>query len=110
MFRLILLLFFSVTTLANSPTFTVGTESIIDIRTTGTALNLGDDSMSGMKDIGFDFTFYNQTFDQVNISMNGFFTFQDNFSVSRSRNYRSEVIPATSFNYTVFTLWTDLIN
>jgi len=110
MFRLILLLFFSVTTLANPPTFTVGTESIIDIRTTGTALNLGDDNMSGMKDIGFDFTFYNQTFDQVNISMNGFFTFQDNFSVSRSRNYRSEVIPATSFNYTVFPLWTDLIN
>jgi hypothetical protein len=66
--------------------------------------------MSGMKDIGFDFTFYNQTFDQVNISMNGFFTFQNNFSVSRSRNYRSEVIPATSFNYTVFPLWTDLIN
>ena len=109
MFRLILLLFFSVTTLAN-PTFQIGTESIIDIRTTGTALNLGDDNMSGMKDIGFDFTFYNQTFDQVNISMNGFFTFQDNFSVSRSRNYRSEVIPATSFNYTVFPLWTDLIN
>ena len=45
MFRLIILLFFSVTTLANPPTFTVGTESIIDIRTTGTALNLGDDSM-----------------------------------------------------------------
>jgi len=109
MFRLILLLFFSVTTLAN-PTFQIGTESIIDIRTTGTALNLGDDNMSGMKDIGFDFTFYNQTFDQVNISMNGFFTFQDNFSVSRSRNYRSEVLPATSFNYTVFPLWSDLIN
>ena len=110
MFRLILLLFFSVTTLANPPTFTVGTESIIDIRTTGTALNLGDDSMSGMKDIGFDFTFYNQTFDQVNISMNGFFTFQNNFSVSTSRNYLSETLPATSFNYSVFPLWTDLIN
>lgn len=110
MFRLILLLFFSVTTLANPPTFTVGTESIIDIRTTGTALNLGDDSMSGLQSLGFNFTFYDQTFDQVNISMNGFFTFQDNFSVSRSRNYRSEVLPATSFNYTVFPLWTDLIN
>ena len=110
MFRLILLLFFSVTTLANPPTFTVGTESIIDIRTTGTALNLGDDSMSGLQSLGFNFTFYDQTFNQVNISMNGFFTFQDNFSVSRSRNYRSEVLPATSFNYTVFPLWTDLIN
>ena len=110
MFRLILLLFFSVTTLANPPTFTVGTESIIDIRTTGTALNLGDDNMSGLQSLGFNFTFYDQTFDQVNISMNGFFTFQNNFSVSRSRNYRSEVLPATSFNYTIFPLWTDLIN
>jgi len=109
MFRLILLLFFSVTTLAN-PTFQIGTESIIDIRTTGTALNLGDDNMSGLQSLGFNFTFYDQTFDKVNISMNGFFTFQDNFSVSRSRNYRSEVLPATSFNYTVFPLWSDLIN
>ena len=103
-------IFINYSVLANSPTFTVGTESIIDIRNTGQALNLGDDSMSGMKNLGFDFTFYDQTFDQVNISMNGFFTFQDNFSVSRSRNYRSEVIPATSFNYTIFPMWSDLIN
>jgi len=95
---------------AEQPTFTVGTESIINIQNSGTALNLGDDSMSGMKDIGFDFTFYDQTFDQVNISMNGFFTFQSNFSIPRNRNYLSEVIPATSFNYSVFPLWTDLIN
>ena len=96
--------------MANPPTFTVGTESIINIQNSGTALNLGDDSMSGMKDIGFDFTFYDQTFNQVNISMNGFFTFQSNFSIPRNRNYLSEVIPATSFNYSVFPLWTDLIN
>ena len=95
---------------ATDPTFTVGTESIINIQNSGTALNLGDDSMSGMKDIGFDFTFYDQTFDQVNISMNGFFTFQSNFNVSRQRNYLSEAIPATSFNYSVFPMWTDLIN
>ena len=95
---------------AEQPTFTVGTESIINIQNSGTALNLGDDSMSGMKNIGFDFTFYDQTFNQVNISMNGFFTFQSNFSIPRNRNYLSEVIPATSFNYSVFPLWTDLIN
>ena len=95
--------------MANSPTFTIGSDPIIDITGTGTGLNLGDDSMSGLKDIGFDFTFYDQTFDQVNISMNGFFTFQDNFSVSRSRNYRSETLPATSFNYSVFPAWSDYI-
>ena len=110
MFRLITLLFLTTSAWANDPVFTVGTESIIDIRNTGQALNLGDDSMSGMKNLGFNFTFYDQTFSQVNISMNGFFTFQSNFSVPRVRNYRSETIPATSFNYSVFPLWTDLIN
>ncbi len=110
MFRIITLLFLTTSAWATDPVFTVGTESIINIQSSGTALNLGDDSMSGMKDIGFDFTFYDQTFDQVNISMNGFFTFQDNFSVSRQRNYMSETLPATSFNYSVYPLWTDLIN
>ena len=94
---------------ASAPTFTVGTDPLIDITSTGTGLSLGDDSMSGMKNIGFDFTFYDQTFDQVNISMNGFFTFQSNFSVPRTRNYRSETIPATSFNYSVFPAWSDFI-
>jgi len=110
MFRLITLLFLTTSAWATDPTFTVGTESIINIQNSGTALNLGDDSMSGMKDIGFDFTFYDQTFDQVNISMNGFFTFQSNFNVSRQRNYLSETLPASSFNYSVFPMWTDLIN
>ena len=95
--------------MANPPTFTIGSDPIIDITGTGQGLSLGDDSMSGMKNIGFDFTFYDQTFSQVNISMNGFFTFQSNFSVPRVRNYRSETLPATSFNYSVFPAWSDYI-
>ena len=110
MFRLITLLFLTTSVWATDPVFTVGTESIINIQNSGTALNLGDDQMSDMKPLGFDFEFYGSTFDEVNISMNGFFTFQSNFSVPRQRNYLSEVIPATSFNYTVYPLWTDLIN
>ena len=109
MYRLLTLLFFSFSAIANPPTFTIGTDPIIDITGTGTGLSLGDDNMSGMKNIGFDFNFYDQTFSQVNISMNGFFTFQNNFSVSRSRNYRSETLPATSFNYSVFPAWSDYI-
>ena len=109
MLRLIFLLLFSYSVNASDPTFTVGTDPIIDITNTGTGLSLGDDQMSGMKDIGFDFTFYDQTFDQVNISMNGFFTFQSNFSVPISRNYLSETLPATSFNYSVFPAWSDYI-
>ena len=95
--------------MANPPTFNIGSDPIIDITGTGQGLSLGDDSMSGMKNIGFDFTFYDQTFSQVNISMNGFFTFQSNFSVPRVRNYRSETLPATSFNYSVFPAWSDYI-
>ena len=106
---LILLILLSSFAYASTPTFTVGTDPLIDITSTGTGLSLGDDSMSGMKNIGFDFTFYDQTFSQVNISMNGFFTFQSNFSVPRTRNYRSETLPATSFNYSVFPAWSDFI-
>ena len=109
MFRLITLLFLTTSAWATDPVFNIGTDPIIDITGTGTGLSLGDDSMSGLKNIGFDFTFYDQTFDQVNISMNGFFTFQDNFSVPRSRNYRSETLPASSFNYSVFPAWSDFI-
>ena len=109
MFRLITLLFLTTSAWATDPVFNIGTDPIIDITGTGTGLSLGDDSMSGLKNIGFDFTFYDQTFNQVNISMNGFFTFQSNFSVPRVRNYRSETLPATSFNYSVFPAWSDYI-
>ena len=109
MFRLISLLFLTTSAWATDPVFNIGTDPIIDITGTGTGLSLGDDSMSGLKNIGFDFTFYDQTFNQVNISMNGFFTFQSNFSVPRVRNYRSETLPATSFNYSVFPAWSDYI-
>ena len=109
MFRLITLLFLTTSAWATDPVFTLGSDPIIDITGTGQGLSLGDDQMSGMKNIGFDFTFYNQTFSQVNISMNGFFTFQSNFSVPRSRNYLSETLPANSFNYSVFPAWSDYI-
>ena len=106
---LITLILLSSFAYANPPTFTVGSDPLIDITSTGQGLSLGDDNMSGMKSLGFDFEFYGQTFDEVNISMNGFFTFQDNFSVPRGRNYRSETLPATSFNYSVFPAWSDFI-
>ena len=72
MFRLILLLFFSVTTLANPPTFTVGTDPLIDISQTGTGLSLSDDGIKNVA-IGFDFTFGSNTYDNVTVAMNGFF-------------------------------------
>ena len=110
MLRLIFLLLFSVSVQANDPTFTVGTENIMDISTTGAALNLQDDAMSGMKPLGFNFNYYNNTYDEVNIAMNGFMTFNPNFNVTVRRNYLSETLPATGFNYSIFGLWTDLID
>jgi len=61
----------------------------MDISTTGAALNLQDDAMSGMKPLGFDFNYYNNTYDEVNIAMNGFMTFNPNFSVNNQRIYLS---------------------
>ena len=78
MYRLLTLIFLLGSTVyANTPTFTVGSDPLLNIQNTGTALNLNDDQMSGMKPLGFDFEFYGSTFDDVNISMNGFFTFQN---------------------------------
>ena len=91
MLRLIFLLLFSYSVNASDPTFTVGTDPI-DITNTGTGLSLGDDQMSGMKDIGFDFTFYDQTFDQVNISMNGFYVPVKFFCTLEVGNYLSRNI------------------
>ena len=71
MFRLIFLLFFSVSTLAN--TFTVGTDALIDISQTGTGLSLSDDGIKNVA-IGFDFTFGDNTYNNVTVAMNGFLT------------------------------------
>ena len=82
MLRLIFLLLFSISAQANTPVFTTGTDPILNIQNTGTALNLQDDQMSGMKDLGFSFTHYGNDYTQANISMNGFLTFNPNFSVN----------------------------
>ena len=62
MYRLLTLLFLTTSAWATDPVFTIGSDPIIDITGTGQGLSLGDDQMSGMKNIGFDFTFYDQTF------------------------------------------------
>ena len=57
MLRLIFILLFSTSVQATNPTFSVGSDPIIDITGTGTGLSLGDDQMSGMKNIGYYLTF-----------------------------------------------------
>jgi hypothetical protein len=63
-----------------------------------------------MQNLGFDFTYYGNTYSQARVAMNGFVTFNPNFNVYNQRNYLSEVIPASGFDFTVFALWSDFID
>ena len=58
MYRLLTLIFLLGSTVyANTPTFTVGSDPLLNIQNTGTALNLGDDVVSSAQNLGFDFTY-----------------------------------------------------
>ena len=62
MYRLLTLIFLLGSTVyANTPTFTVGSDPLLNIQNTGTALNLGDDVVSSAQNLGFDFTYYGDT-------------------------------------------------
>ncbi len=85
--------------------WTIGTNSILDLRNqTGTTqYNLGDDSRSGSVDIGFDFEFFDQTYNAGYISTNGCFS----FTTAYCNDYTPDPLPDT--NYTIYPFWTDLI-
>ena len=111
MYKLLTIIFLLGSTVyANTPTFTVGTDPLLNIQNTGTALNLADDALSPTQNLGFDFTYYGNTYTQAKVAMNGFITFNPNFNVYNQRNYLSEVIPASGFDFTVFALWSDFID
>ncbi len=110
MLRLIFLLLFSISAQANTPVFTTGTDPILNIQNTGTALNLNDDALSPTQNLGFDFTYYGNTYSQAKVAMNGFITFNPNFNVYNQRNYLSETLPASGFDFTIFALWSDFID
>jgi|LakMenE18May11ns_1017448.scaffolds.fasta_scaffold9946542_2 hypothetical protein len=91
-----------------------------NIQQTGTAANLGDDSTLTNVAIGFDFYYYGNLYDTVNISQNGFISFTSlangccsgmplpNFTELNELN-------APYFNYsnthnTIFAMWSDLIS
>ena len=76
MYKLLTIIFLLGSTVyANTPTFTVGTDPLLNIQNTGTALNLNDDAVSPMQNLGFDFTYYGNTYSQARVAMNGFVTF-----------------------------------
>lgn len=76
-----------------------------NINNGGVPLRLGDDSMSNWKPLGFDFTFYGNTFNQVNISNNGLIT----FSHFNNGCCEGQPIPSQGFDNTIFGLRSDLL-
>jgi hypothetical protein len=72
----------------------------------GTNLGLGDDGMAYDVKIGFDFEFYGNIFDTVNISNNGFIT----FGGLNSMCCNGTQLPAWGMDNSISALWTDLIS
>jgi hypothetical protein len=81
---------------------------LIDIRSTGISLNLGDDSVSDNIPLGFSFNLFGKTFDSVWVSNNGVISFTNgNISGYNSASLNTLI---SEYNYALFPLWTDLIN
>lgn len=81
---------------------------LIDIRGSGVALNLGDDSVSGNIPLGFQFSLFGQSFESVWVSNNGVISFT-NGNISGYNSAPLNTLDPT-YNYALFPLWTDLIN
>jgi len=74
--------------------------------TGGTNLNLADDGMATNIKLGFEFEFYGNIFDTVNISNNGFITFTGLSSMCCQGN----PLPSFYMDNSIMALWTDLIS
>jgi hypothetical protein len=79
-----------------------------DISATGTPVqNLSDDNFLGPFAIGFDFPFYEQSYDEFYISTNGFITFED---IGNSGCCSGLPLPNNDpFNAVIAWLWYDLV-
>ena len=91
-----------------------------NIQQTGTAANLGDDSTLTGVSIGFDFYYYGNLYNTVNLSQNGFISFTSLANGCCSGmplpNF-TELTPGSEFYYnyynthnTIFAMWSDLIS
>jgi len=82
-------------------------QSLVDLtnQTDVTWLTSGDDSISSAFNLGFDFTFYEQTFSTARMATNGCLHFGS--SGTGCNDYTPD--PLAQFNYTIYPFWTDLI-
>jgi hypothetical protein len=85
-----------------------GNQSLIDLTNQSgtTNLNSGDDRVSNVFNLGFNFDFYNQTFSSARMATNGCLHFKT------SGAYCSDFTPdplSNQYTYTMLPFWTDLI-
>jgi hypothetical protein len=87
--------------------YTVNTAgTFAPVASTGTAVTLGDDAVSGMLSVGFDFTFFGTTYSDFYISSNGFITFN---GASGSGCCSGGTLPASdAINNSISWAWNDL--
>jgi len=82
-------------------------QSLVDLtnQTDVTWLTTGDDGISAAFNLGFDFTFYDQTFSTARMASNGCLHFGSTGTGCNQYN----PTPLPKFNYTIYPFWTDLI-
>lgn len=73
---------------------------------TGTSVNLGDGTANGAVDIGFDISYYANTYLQLHIALNGFISF-DNSGTTGSASW-TPVSPTATLNNIIAFAWNDL--
>jgi len=85
--------------------FTVGSGSIIDLRTQEGASqwDVSDDGLSEAIDLGFTFEFYGNEYTQGHMATNGCWSFTTDYCY----DYTPDPLPNTV--YTIYPFWTDLI-
>jgi len=96
------------------------TTSLDNIQQTGTSIPLYDDGVEQNVSIGFDFYFYGNVYDSVNISQNGFISFTSFANGCCSGyplpyfieldEYNESYFQWISVNNSIFAMWSDLID
>ena len=84
-------------------------QSLVDLtnQTEVTWLTSGDDRISSAFNLGFDFTFYDTTFNTARMATNGCLHFGS--SGSGCNDYTPDPLGQITSNYTIYPFWTDLI-
>ena len=89
--------------------WTAGTEDIINLPNVSGTTNwqLGDDSVSGTINLGFNFDFYGETFTSGKGATNGCWTFTG--YTNTCYDYTPDPLPQSGMDMTIFPLWGDWI-